>query len=70
MKISLQRKGRFRNESQKWVYMQNITNVFVYERLNESQTHDNKTELTVLTVLILSHFKPKNYFLCISDVPS
>lgn len=52
MKISLQRKGRFRNESQKWVYMQNITNVFVYERLNESQTHDNKTELTVLTVLI------------------
>lgn len=70
MKISLQRKGRFRNESQKWVYMQNITNVFVYERLNESQTHDNKTELTVLTVLILSEFKLKNYFLCISDVPS
>lgn len=26
MKISLQRKGRFRNELQKWVYMQNITN--------------------------------------------
>lgn len=70
MKISLQRKGRFRNESQKWVYMQNITNVFVYERLNESQTHDSKTELTVLTVLILSEFKLKNYFLCISDVPS